>query len=60
MNCPICDSEPTEKYSPFCSSRCQRIDLHNWFVGAYKFTVEDDEASLPRQEPPAEPSGPRC
>ena len=59
MNCPICDSEPTEKYSPFCSSRCQRIDLYNWLAGRYKFPFEDDEASLPTQEPPTESLVPR-
>jgi len=55
MKCPICGSlEIVGKYFPFCSERCQLIDLYSWFNGDYGFyepvpipNVEDDDDSDP-------------
>ena len=48
FQCPICKSqvEPGAKTMPFCSQRCQQIDLSRWLVEAYSFAVParpDDE-----------------
>jgi endogenous inhibitor of DNA gyrase (YacG/DUF329 family) len=44
MACPICKKElPAEaKHRPFCSSRCQLVDLGNWL--GERYTVPSDEA----------------
>ena len=31
--CPICNKPQSEKYRPFCSSRCADIDLGRWLTG---------------------------
>jgi hypothetical protein len=40
MRCPTCNTLVTMKdeYFPFCSDRCQRIDLGKWASGAYRIT----------------------
>jgi len=34
INCPICEKQdtwkPTNTFKPFCSERCQLIDLGEW------------------------------
>jgi|GEM_PF-2560844 len=51
--CPVCSraipDQPTErKYHPFCSRRCQQVDLMRWMNGRYAITEElpDDEPFL--------------
>jgi uncharacterized protein len=46
MRCPICRSvvEPAEEGQrrvPFCSKRCQQIDLGNWLGEAYGGTLPE-------------------
>jgi len=40
MTCPICkkpaDLSPRNNFRPFCSERCQMIDLGTWASGDYK------------------------
>jgi uncharacterized protein len=40
MRCPICkkaaDHNPANRYRPFCSERCQLIDLGLWAGGDYR------------------------
>jgi uncharacterized protein len=40
MRCPICnkpvDASPANRFRPFCSERCQTIDLGNWASESYK------------------------
>ena len=40
MTCPICkkpaDPSPKNRFRPFCSERCQMIDLGTWAAGDYK------------------------
>ncbi|HMY59026.1 MAG TPA: DNA gyrase inhibitor YacG [Pseudomonadota bacterium] len=62
LHCPICkkalpdDPNPPKKearsYGPFCSARCQKIDLGNWLGERYAVpgdpTVEEPE---PRELP---------
>jgi endogenous inhibitor of DNA gyrase (YacG/DUF329 family) len=39
--CPICKKESVEKYRPFCSDRCKKVDLHRWIEGVYKIETDD-------------------
>ena len=61
MRCPICkktaDSSPANRYRPFCSERCQLVDLGLWAGGEYKVagtSVSDREHpdGLPRKQKP--------
>jgi endogenous inhibitor of DNA gyrase (YacG/DUF329 family) len=40
MTCPICkrpaDLSPKNRFRPFCSERCQLIDLGKWVAGDYE------------------------
>jgi endogenous inhibitor of DNA gyrase (YacG/DUF329 family) len=47
MLCPICkkpvtevDAETRPKWFPFCSERCQLVDLGRWLDGKYQIPVE--------------------
>lgn len=47
VNCPICHKQvpwnPSSKYRPFCSERCQLIDLGEWANEEKRIaSVEDD------------------
>lgn len=43
VNCPTCqklvDYVPENEYRPFCSERCQMIDLGAWAEESYKIPV---------------------
>lgn len=43
--CPVCGIavHPDSDYRPFCSKRCQQIDLGRWAGGDY--SIPDDSAS---------------
>ncbi|MBI1346500.1 DNA gyrase inhibitor YacG [bacterium] len=43
--CPICertvpDTAEAQKYHPFCSRRCQQVDLMRWIDGRYAIVDE--------------------
>lgn len=40
-DCPICKSEATQKYRPFCSKRCADVDLGKWMTGGYTLPSEE-------------------
>ncbi|MGI5832641.1 MAG: DNA gyrase inhibitor YacG [Thermoguttaceae bacterium] len=52
MKCPICGRpigpESAEAFPPFCSKRCQTIDLKRWLNEEYPFLSdkndEDDDS----------------
>lgn len=50
--CPICGRSTPQvaTFLPFCSVRCQRIDLARWL---------DEDYRLPVPEPPPEQSDPQ-
>ncbi|MDY0882598.1 DNA gyrase inhibitor YacG [Dongia soli] len=48
--CPICGKPPVQKFRPFCSQRCQHIDLGRWLGERYR--ISPDESPT---EPPGEP-----
>ena len=44
--CPVCGKPRAEAFKPFCSPRCQDVDLGRWLKGAYVIPgkpVEGDE-----------------
>ncbi len=43
--CPACDAPAEHRFRPFCSTRCQDVDLGRWLRGAYR---------IPTEEPPGE------
>ena len=51
MRCPICRKpldpprDGAKSYSPFCSERCQLIDLGRWLDGKYQIPVVDTDES---------------
>lgn len=47
--CPLCAQPAKAPHQPFCSARCQMLDLGNWFNEAYAAPAEDAE-SLPQHE----------
>jgi uncharacterized protein len=52
MACPNCkkpaDMSPANRFRPFCSERCQLIDLGTWVSGDY----EKDDSETPDHEHP--------
>ena len=59
VKCPRCGKDTKNDgnpFRPFCSDRCQRIDLGNWMQGVYRIPTRDadeDEDGTPMQ-----PKGP--
>ena len=57
MKCPIC-KRPVRwegnAYRPFCSERCQTLDLGNWATDRYTVPVEHTPEIDEAEEAPAE------
>jgi uncharacterized protein len=49
VKCPHCGQlaiyGPQNPYRPFCSERCQLIDLGDWADGKYAIPVQEDKPS---------------
>lgn len=43
MTCPICGKPTEPAHRPFCSKRCQRIDLGRWLSGAYAIPAAEED-----------------
>ncbi len=64
VSCPTCKKvTPYEgnPYRPFCSERCQKIDLGTWAVGGFKIPgkaldIEEDNVPTGEIEDSEEPS----
>ncbi|WP_150524274.1 DNA gyrase inhibitor YacG [Roseibium sediminis] len=42
--CPICSKLSSPEDYPFCSERCNQVDLHRWFSEGYSIpAVETDD-----------------
>jgi endogenous inhibitor of DNA gyrase (YacG/DUF329 family) len=41
--CPICGKPSSQQFHPFCSGRCQDIDLNRWLSGSYVIPADDDD-----------------
>lgn len=48
--CPICSKPATPGHTPFCSTRCQELDLHRWFSGLYAVPVVEEEENPDDEE----------
>lgn len=55
--CPICGKPATKEALPFCSDRCQTIDLGRWASGAYAIPVVEMD-DLPDDENGTSPLDP--
>jgi endogenous inhibitor of DNA gyrase (YacG/DUF329 family) len=40
--CPICGRPTERRFKPFCSPRCQDVDLARWLTGAYVVQTEEE------------------
>jgi endogenous inhibitor of DNA gyrase (YacG/DUF329 family) len=47
MRCPTCNKAIPDaadnKWRPFCSKRCQLIDLGDWLTEAHRISADEDE-----------------
>ena len=53
--CPICGKPSSQQFHPFCSARCQDIDLNRWLKGVYAVPVtetDDEDGDKPVDAPP--------
>jgi endogenous inhibitor of DNA gyrase (YacG/DUF329 family) len=41
--CAHCDKPVETRFAPFCSARCQQIDLGRWLKGSYVIPGRPDE-----------------
>ncbi len=39
--CPTCDAPTKRRFRPFCSRRCQDVDLGRWLRGSYRVPTEE-------------------
>ena len=42
-SCPICGKPAAKPFAPFCSARCQDVDLHRWLSDGYRIPTEEPE-----------------
>ena len=43
--CPICGKPVEAKFRPFCSTRCQQIDLGRWLGENYRIAADTDPSA---------------
>lgn len=43
--CPVCGKPTEQRYRPFCSQRCQQIDLGRWLGETYRIAADQAPAS---------------
>jgi endogenous inhibitor of DNA gyrase (YacG/DUF329 family) len=63
MRCPICKQNVAREGNPcrpFCSERCQMIDLDNWLEGRYRMpALPDPDEESAAEESSSETEGER-
>ena len=47
--CPICGKPSSQANHPFCSPRCQDIDLNRWLSDGYRIPTSEEPAAVPDQ-----------
>lgn len=52
--CLICAKPSVADHAPFCSDRCQKIDLHRWLGGAYAIATEEGPETADEDWPDTE------
>jgi endogenous inhibitor of DNA gyrase (YacG/DUF329 family) len=59
-DCPACGKAAEARFAPFCSARCQQIDLGRWLKGDYVIPAAPDEnrreGEAPAQAPGTGPA----
>jgi len=50
-SCPICGRRSSEANKPFCTPRCQEVDLGRWLTGVYR--VPGPPTELDDDPPPS-------
>jgi len=45
--CPICGKPATQANYPFCSPRCQDIDLNRWLSDSYRVPTNEAPKEVP-------------
>ncbi|MDD7911081.1 DNA gyrase inhibitor YacG [Pseudovibrio exalbescens] len=48
--CPICEKAAQEEFAPFCSARCQKVDLNRWLSDRYSIPAVEQEPDLDELE----------
>jgi uncharacterized protein len=48
--CPICGKPVDAKHRPFCSARCQTIDLGRWLKGDYRIPTTESPQETPGED----------
>ncbi|CAN5228105.1 DNA gyrase inhibitor YacG [soil metagenome] len=48
--CPVCAKPSLQKYHPFCSARCAKVDLNRWLTGRYAIPAGEEAVPDPAQE----------
>ena len=43
--CIGCHADVQENFKPFCSVRCQNLDLHHWLTGTYAVPVIEEDGA---------------
>lgn len=50
--CPICGRRCSEQFRPFCTARCQEVDLGRWLTGVYR--IPGPPTELDEDPPPSD------
>jgi uncharacterized protein len=50
--CPICGKPAQSRHQPFCSERCQLVDLGRWLGGRYRIGTDERPDDAPAGETP--------
>jgi len=60
VRCPTCGKEtefsPSNVVRPFCSERCQTLDLGSWADEKYRVPLSEQESSSVSENPDTPPS----
>jgi hypothetical protein len=58
--CPTCEAPTQRRFRPFCSKRCQDLDLGRWLRGSYRIPTEEapGDATAERDDDDDSPFGP--
>ena len=48
--CPICGKPSSQTNYPFCSSRCQDIDLNRWLSDSYRAPTNEAPETAPKDD----------
>lgn len=58
--CPTCEAPAQPRFRPFCSKRCQDLDLGRWLRGSYRIPTEEGpgDATVEGDDDDDNPFGP--